>query len=107
MNCTRINDKAREMIARIRALNIPKRVKAELLLLWSHARWLVESIIGFIARHHHLGECLVLGAIVAYLAGHVPVIGGFLALMALVTAASVGLMVEMLREIESVFNPVY
>ena len=103
MNCKRINDKARDIIARIRALNIPKRVKAELLMLWHSARWLVESIIGFVMRHHHLGECLVLGAAVAYLVCHVPVIGGLLALMALVTAASVGLMIELMRELESVF----
>lgn len=105
MNCKRINQKAREIIARIRALNLPQRVKAELLLLWSHARHLVESVIGFIMRHNSLGECLVLGAIVAYLLAKVPAVGGFLALVALVTAASVGLMVELLKEIESVFTP--
>lgn len=105
MNCKRVNDKAREIIARIRALNIPQRAKAELLLLWHHARWLAESVIGFVMRHHSLGECLVLGAAVAFLLGKVPAIGGFLALMALVTAASVGLMVELMRELEAVFNP--
>ena len=105
MNCKRINARAREIIDRIRALNIPKRVKAELLLLWHHARALVESVIGFIMRHNSLGECLVLGAIVAYLLAKVPAVGGFLALVALVTAASVGLMVELLKEIEAVFTP--
>ena len=105
MNCKRINARAREIIDRIRALNIPKRVKAELLLLWHHARGLVESVIGFVMRHNHLAECLVLGAVVAYLLAQVPVFGGFLALVALVTAASVGLMVELLKEIEAVFAP--
>lgn len=105
MNCNRINAKARALIERIRALNIPQRAKAELLMLWHHARRLVEAVIGFIMRHNHLGECLVLGAVVAYLVGHVPIFGGFLALMALVTAASIGLMVELLKEIEAVFNP--
>lgn len=107
MNCKRINAKARAIIERIRALNIPQRAKAELFLLWSHARWLAEKVIGFVARHHSLGECLVLGAIVAYLLASVPLLGGFFALVALVTAASVGLMVEMIKEIESVFNPAY
>ena len=105
MNCKRINQKAREIIARIRALNLPKRVKAELLMLWSHARHLVESVIGFVMRHNSLGECLVLGAVVAYLLAKVPAVGSFLALVALVTAASVGLMVELLKELESVFTP--
>jgi hypothetical protein len=105
MNRNRINARAQEIIARIRSLNLPQRVKAELLLLWHHARALVESVIGFVIRHNHLAECLVLGALVAYLLAQVPVFGGFLALLALVTAASVGLMVELLREIESVFKP--
>lgn len=105
MNCKRVNDKARDIIARIRSLNIPQRAKAELLMLWHHARALVESVIGFVVRHNHLGECLVLGAVVAYLLSKIPGIGGFLALVALVTAASVGLMVELLKELESVFNP--
>jgi hypothetical protein len=105
MNCKRISQKAREIIARLRTLNLPQRIKGELLLLWRHARVLVESVIGFVVRHNHLGECLVLGAVVAYLLAKVPAVGGFLALVALVTAASVGLMVGLRKEIESVFTP--
>ena len=107
MNCKRISAKARAIIERIRALDIPKRAKAELFLLWSRARRIAEAVIGFVSRHRHLGECLVLGASVAYLLSRVPGIGGFLALVALVTAASVGLMVELLKEIESVFDPAF
>lgn len=101
MNITK--DKVRKIIARLRALNIPQRAKADLLLLWNYASSLVEKIIAFIKRHKHLTECLVLGAIVAFLVGQVPFIGGFFALMTLVTAAAVGLMAELQEELEGVF----
>ena len=101
MNITK--DKVRKIIARIRALNIPQHVKADLLLLWMHASRLVEKIIAFIKRHKHLTECLVLGAIVAFIVGQVPLIGGFFALMTLVTAAAYGLMAELQSELETVF----
>lgn len=103
MHITHFSDKARKIIARIRALNIPQRAKADLLLLWSCSSRLVEKIIAFIKRHTHLTECLVLGAIVAFLVGQVPFIGGFFALMTLVTAPAVGLMSELQRELETVF----
>lgn len=101
MNITK--DKVRKIIARLRALDIPQRAKADLLLLWHYASSLVEKIIAFIRRHKHLTECLVLGAIVAFLVGQVPFIGGFFALMTLVTAAAYGLMAELQNELETVF----
>lgn len=101
MNITK--DKVRKIIARIRALDVPQKIKADLLLLWLHASRLVEKIIAFIKRHKHLSECLVLGAIVAFIVGQIPFIGGFFALMTLVTAAAVGLMSELQAEMESVF----
>jgi hypothetical protein len=103
MNSTRFSERARKIIKRIQALQIPQRAKADLLLLWTYAKELAEQIVAFVRRHSHLSECLVLGALVAFLVGQLPLIGGLLALMALVTAAAVGLLTELQAEMEKVF----
>lgn len=93
------------IIEEIRRLDIPAKAKAELLLLWTRAQRLVEAIIRFIQRHRQFGEAILLGAIIAYLLAHIPWIGGFLALCALVTAAAIGVLKELREDIASLFQP--
>ena len=94
------------IVEEIRKLNIPARAKAELLMLWHKAQKLVEAIIRFIQRHREFAEAMILGAIIAYLLAHIPWIGGFLALCALVTAASIGVLKELREDIASLFQPI-
>ncbi len=96
--------KAQEVIDRIRKLNIPQRAKADLLLLWTRSKRLVEGIIRFIARHRHFGEAILLGAALAWMLAHVPYVGGFLALCALVTAAAIGVMRELKEDLDQLFT---
>ena len=49
---------------------------------------------------------MLLGAIIAYLLAHIPWIGGFLALCALVTAAAIGVLKELREDIASLFETV-
>lgn len=97
MNC-------KSIIEEIRKLNIPAKVKAELLILASQARSLAIAIIRFIQRHRRFGEAMILGAIVAYLLGQIPLIGGFFALCSLVTAAAIGLMRELREDLSQFFS---
>lgn len=93
----------KEVIDRIKRLNIPHRAKAELILFYSRCRRLVVGILRFIEKHKQFGEAIILGSIVAYLLMHIPWIGGLLALVALVTAASWGLMRQMQEDINQLF----
>ena len=92
-----------EVISRIRKLNIPQKAKAELLLLWTRARRLVEGILRFICRHRQFGEALLMGAILAYLLSHAPYIGTLLACTALITAAAIGVMKELREDLNQLF----
>ena len=96
---------AQEIIDRIKKLDIPAKAKAELLLLWTRAQRLVEAILSFIEHHRQFGEAMLLGAIIAYLLAHIPWIGGFLALCALVTAVAIGVLKELREDIASLFQP--
>ena len=87
-------------------LDIPAKAKAELLMLWHRARQVVEAIIRFIHRHREFAEAMILGAIVAYLLAQLPWIGSFLALCALVTSASIGVLRELREDIASLFRPI-
>ena len=92
-----------EIVDRIRKLDIPARAKAELLMLYHRARNLGERILRFIERHREFAEAMLLGAIAAYLVAHVPWIGGFLALCTLITAAAIGVMKQMHKDLTRLF----
>jgi len=94
------------IVEQIRQLDIPAKAKAELLILWSRAHRLVEAIIRFVERHRQFGEAMLLGAIVAYGLAHIPWVGDFLALSALVTAAAIGVLKELREDIASLFAPI-
>ena len=64
------------------------------------AVWAAESL-----WHFSGGHGLLLGAVIAYLLAHIPWIGGFLALCALVTAAAIGVLKELREDIASLFQP--
>ena len=98
--------KAQEIIDRIKKLDIPAKAKAELLLLWTRAHRLVEAVLRFVERHRQFGEAMLLGAVIAWLLAHIPWIGGFLAVCALVTAAAIGVLKELREDIASLFAPV-
>lgn len=98
--------KAQEVIDRIKNMNIPQKAKADLLVLWTRSKRLVEGIIRFICRHRHFGEAVLLGAALAWLLAHVPYVGGFLALCALVTAAAIGVMKELREDLNQLFADV-
>ena len=92
-----------EVIDRIKRLNIPARAKAELLMLWHQAKRLVERVLQFLERHREFAESMLLGAIIAWLLAHIPWIGGFLALCALITAAAIGVMKQMHEDLTRLF----
>ena len=95
-----------KIVEDIRRLDIPAKAKAELLLLWQKAEKLVEAIIRFVQRHREFGHAILLGAIMAWLLAHIPWLGGFLALCALVTAAAIGVLKELREDIASLFKPI-
>ena len=95
MNCSLFED--------IRRLRVCARVKAELVILATRARTLVVRMLNFIRRNSRFCEAILLGSLVAYLLAHVPLIGGLLALCALVTAAAWGLMKQMEADISALF----
>jgi uncharacterized protein involved in cysteine biosynthesis len=92
-----------KLIDEIRRLNLPAKIKAELTLLASQAKGLVLAMLRFLKRHQHFAEALLLGALVAYLLTHIPWIGGFLALCALVTAAAIGVARELKEDLTTFF----
>jgi len=94
----------REIIDRIKKLDIPARAKAELLMMWARAKGLVERILKFLERHREFAEAMLLGTIAAFLLANIPWIGGFLALCALVTAAAVGVLKEIRSDLEQLFQ---
>ena len=93
----------REIIDRIKRLDIPAKAKAELLMLWHRCKRVVERILQFIERHKEFTEAMLLGAILAYLVAHIPWIGGFLALCTLITAAAIGVMKQMHEDLTQLF----
>lgn len=93
----------KEVVEEIKALDLPAKVKAELLRLWFKCKEIVEKLLAFITRHKDLAECLALGALVAFLIAQLPWLGNFLALLALVTSAAVGLMLEMRNYLSQMF----
>jgi uncharacterized membrane protein len=96
----------RQAYEAIRAMNIPAKAKAELMMLWHKCKNLVEAAIRFCQRHREFAEAMILGAMIAYLLSHIPWIGGFLGLCALVTAAAIGVLKELREDIASLFEPI-
>jgi hypothetical protein len=94
----------REIIDRIKKLDIPARAKAELLMLWHRAKQLVARILAFLDSHREFTEAMLLGAIAAFLLSQIPWIGGFLALCALVTAAAVGVLKQIHADLTQLFE---
>lgn len=93
-----------EIVDRIKRLDIPARAKAELLLIWSKAKRLVERILAFLEAHKEFTEAMLLGAIAAFLLAQLPYIGGFLALCALVTAAAIGVLKQIHADLTQLFE---
>lgn len=93
-----------EVIDRLKKLDLPARAKAELLMLWSRAKRLVERILAFIEAHREFTEAMLLGAIAAFLLAQIPYFGGFLALCALVTAAAIGLLKQIHADLIQLFE---
>lgn len=93
-----------EIVDRIRKLDIPARAKAELLMLWSRAKQLVERILAFLESHREFAEAMLLGSIAAFLLSQIPWIGGFLALCCLVTAAAIGLLKQIHADLTQLFE---
>ena len=93
-----------KFIDELRKLDIPAKAKADLAMLYSQAKKLARAILRFIKSHRQFGEAMLMGAIVAFLLSKVPIIGGFLALCALVTAAAIGLMRELREDLTKFFE---
>lgn len=94
----------REIVERIRRLDIPARAKAELMMLWHRCKRLVERILQFMDEHRDFTESMLLGAIAAFLLSQIPWIGGFLALCALVTAAAIGVLKQIHADLTQLFE---
>lgn len=101
----------KSLFSEVRALNIPSRAKAELLLLCARAKELGRKIIRFVKRHKHICENAVIGAILAYMMLFIPgLLGSFLALVAMALSVSAGVLRELQDSIASLFAadmPVY
>ena len=95
---------SRRIIDEIRRLDIPAKCKAELAMLCAKAKKLGMRILRFLRSHREFAEAMLLGAIVAFLLNKVPLLGGFLALCALVTAAAIGLLRELREDFERFFD---
>jgi len=94
----------REIVERIRRLDIPARAKAELMMLWHRCKRLVERILRFMDEHREFTESMLLGAIAAFLLAQIPYAGGFLALCALVTAAAIGVLKQIHADLTQLFE---
>ena len=94
----------KNLLNQIANLRVPDRVKEDLCRLAQKGKSLVEKILLFLRRHRQFAECLLLGAIVAFLLTQIPVIGNFLGLLALVTAGAVGLARELKESLNETFG---
>jgi hypothetical protein len=94
-----------QFIEDVKAMDVPARAKAELLMIWCRAQKVAEGIVRFAQRHRHFAESLLLGAIMAYLVSFIPWLGGLAALCALVTSAAIGVLKELREDIASLFEP--
>jgi hypothetical protein len=92
------------IVDRIKRLDLPARVKSELLMLATRAKRLVEKILAFLEAHREFTEAMLLGAIAAFLMAQIPYIGGFLALCALVTAAAIGVLKQIHADLTQLFE---
>ena len=88
----------------IRRLDIPAKCKADLAMLCAKAKGLGMRILRFVLSHRQFAEAMLLGAVAAYLLNKLPLVGGFLALCALVTAAAIGLMRELREDLARLFD---
>ena len=88
----------------IRKLDIPGKAKAELSILFAKARRLAVAILRFLKAHRRFAEALLLGAIVAFLLTKIPLLGNFLALVALATSSAIGLMRELREDLTKFFD---
>jgi hypothetical protein len=96
----------REIVDRIRRLDIPARAKTELLMLATRTRKLVERILDVMERNRHFTEAALLGAIAAFLLSQIPWLGGFLALVALITACAIGVLRQIHADLTQLFETV-
>ena len=92
------------LIDEIRKLDIPGRAKAELAILCVRSKELGRAILRCLARHRHIAESILLGSIIGFLlANYVPLIGGFLSLVALATAVTIGMVKELREQLAALF----
>lgn len=101
MNHTRATTKSRALANRTRAKRIPRLAREAFLFMQAHTRQAIRVVIRFAVRHSALIENLVIGAIVACLLAQIPYIGAFLATIALAAAAGAGLLIDLLRQIDT------
>jgi hypothetical protein len=91
------------LIDEIRRLDIPARCKAELALLCVRAKDLGLKVLRFIRRHRHIAESILLGAAIGWLLCYIPIIGGFLSLVALATSVAAGMVKELREQLAALF----
>jgi hypothetical protein len=96
----------KNVFEQVKAMQIPAKAKAELMMLWHKAKHLVEAIIQFVQRHREFAEATILGAVIAFVLAQIPWIGGFLALCTLVTSAAIGVLKELRADIAMLFQPI-
>ena len=92
------------LIDEIRRLDIPARCKAELALLCVRAKDLGLKVLRFIRRHRHIAESILLGAAIGWLLCYIPIIGGFLSLVALATSVAAGMVKELREQLAALFE---
>lgn len=97
---------ARRIVERIKRLNIPEESKQALVLFWTRSKLLVERILDFVDRHREFAESILLGAVIALLLYQIPWLGGFFALITLVTAAAIGVLKELRSDMDDILAAV-
>jgi hypothetical protein len=91
------------LIDEIRRLDIPARCKTEIALLCVRAKDLGLKVLRFIRRHRHIAESILLGAAIGWLLCYIPIIGGFLSLVALATSVAAGMVKELREQLAALF----
>ncbi len=93
----------RALVAHIRRLDLPANAKRALVWLAQRARQLVLAILRLIARHRRFCESILIGVVVSRLVLRLPWIGPYLATIALVVGAVIGLTHELRESLDRLF----
>lgn len=86
--------------------NINEQVRAALVVLGAEFRELAVKALRFIDGHSYLTMALLIGLVIAYLLGRIPLVGSFLGLTALGLLTAAGVLGELRAELRRLFDQI-